>query len=503
MTKQSIPSVEPLPSASGFRKIDSWAEVLSSKTQWRIYLGALLVSDLLMTGFAFLAAFYIRFNLELPIFNLEITPSFPFYQSLSISLLPLWIFIYFLNGLYNRDTLLGGTQEYASIFRSATVGMLLIIIVGFLEPIFIIARGWLLLAWVLTFFLNMVGRFFLRRLVYSLRMRGYYLSPALIVGANDEGRLLAEQLRGWRRSGLNIIGFIDEQRPVGTPITQHLTVLGKIENSRDIIAANGVEELILATSAMDRPTMLDLFQRYGVSDQVNLRLSSGLFEIITTGLQVKEIAYVPLVRVNKVRLAGIDEILKWLLDYSLALPGLVLASPILLILAILIKLDSPGPVIHRRRVMGLNGTQFDAFKFRTMFVDGNDILEMYPDLKVELARNHKLKTDPRVTRLGRILRKYSLDELPQLFNVLRREMSLVGPRMITPAEMHQYNQWGINLLTVRPGITGLWQVSGRSDINYQKRVQLDMQYIRNWSIWLDIQLILRTIPVVFKGSGAY
>jgi lipopolysaccharide/colanic/teichoic acid biosynthesis glycosyltransferase len=153
--------------------------------------------------------------------------------------------------------------------------------------------------------------------------------------------------------------------------------------------------------------------------------------------------------------------------------------------------------------MGVNGRQFDAYKFRTMYVNGDEILEVHPDLKAELALNHKLKDDPRITRVGQILRKYSLDELPQLLNVLKRDMSLVGPRMISPAEMDKYNQWGINLLTVKPGITGLWQVSGRSDVSYEERVRLDMYYIRNWTIWLDAQLLLETFPAVWNGRGAY
>jgi lipopolysaccharide/colanic/teichoic acid biosynthesis glycosyltransferase len=166
-------------------------------------------------------------------------------------------------------------------------------------------------------------------------------------------------------------------------------------------------------------------------------------------------------------------------------------------------LDSPGPIIYRRRVMGVNNRQFDAFKFRTMRVDGDEILANSAELQQELNTNRKLKSDPRITRLGGTLRKLSLDELPQLFNVLRYEMSLVGPRMIHPDEMIEYNQWGMNLLTVRPGITGLWQVSGRSDLSYADRVRLDMQYIRNWSIWLDLQLLVQTVPAVLRSRGAY
>jgi len=204
-----------------------------------------------------------------------------------------------------------------------------------------------------------------------------------------------------------------------------------------------------------------------------------------------------------VRLSGADTALKFIQDYVLTIASLLLLSPFLLTAAILVRLSSPGPVIHKRLVMGLNGKQFNAYKFRTMVANGNEILAKHPELQEELARNHKLKNDPRITKIGAFLRKYSLDELPQLFNVLKREMSLVGPRMISPEEVSMYKQFDMNLLTVLPGITGVWQVSGRSDISYEERVRLDMYYIRNWSIWLDLQLLFQTIPAVLKSRGAY
>lgn len=195
--------------------------------------------------------------------------------------------------------------------------------------------------------------------------------------------------------------------------------------------------------------------------------------------------------------------MKAFLDYLLVIPGLLLIGPLLFFIAVLVKLDSPGPIIHRRRVLGLNGRVFDAFKFRTMYVNGDEILAQYPKLKAELDQNYKLKCDPRVTRVGRMLRKFSLDELPQLFNILRQEMSLVGPRIITPEEIRKYGQWSDTLMTAMPGLTGLWQVSGRSDTSYEERVRLDMEYIHNWSITLDVQVLLQTVPAVLKGDGAY
>jgi exopolysaccharide biosynthesis polyprenyl glycosylphosphotransferase len=280
--------------------------------------------------------------------------------------------------------------------------------------------------------------------------------------------------------------------------------LGSVDQLGDIIKSFNIGEVILASSAIStRDYLLEIFKQYGVSDTVNIRMSSGLYEIITTGLTVNEFAYVPLVYVNKVRLTGSDNFFKLILDYLITVTVLIILAPFLILIALLVRFSSPGPIVHRRRVMGINGKQFNALKFRTMVVNGDEIMAKHPELKDELERNHKLKYDPRVTKVGAFLRKWSLDELPQLFNVLTRDMSLVGPRMISPEEVALYKQFDMNLLTVLPGITGLWQVSGRSDISYDERVRLDMYYIRNWSIWLDLQLLLQTIPAVLKRRGAY
>jgi exopolysaccharide biosynthesis polyprenyl glycosylphosphotransferase len=485
-------------------KINQATRYIPRPWQWRLFTLALVITDVLMTGIAFRLAYYLRFEASIAIFKLDAIPSFAFYQLFVFILIPVWLFIFWATGLYNRQNLLGGPQEYSLIFNAATIGMFLVIATGFVVENLIFARGWLFLAWILVFLFMTGGRFLIRRVVYYLRQHGYYLSPAIIVGANDEGLSLAEQLLSWRSSGIHILGFVDKKFEVGKNVFKHLQVLGKTDELDAIVERYKVEEIILASSAVSsRDKLLEVFKRYGVASGVNVRMSSGLYEILTTGLTVKDFAYVPLVGVNPVRLTGVDSVLKLLMDYIITIVGVTLISPFLLLIALAVRLDSPGPIIHRRRVMGVNGKQFDAFKFRTMYVNGDEILANSPELKRELAKNHKLKVDPRVTRVGKFLRKYSLDELLQLINVLRAEMSLVGPRMISPEEIDQYDRWDMNLLTVRPGITGLWQVNGRSDITYAERVRLDMYYIRNWSIWQDLQLLFQTIPVVIKGKGAY
>jgi exopolysaccharide biosynthesis polyprenyl glycosylphosphotransferase len=485
------------------KSIKAASENISRPWQWRLFVIALVLNDVFMIAIAFRMAYLVRFDSGLPIFQLDVVPSLPYYQNLVSVLIPAWVIIFATFGLYSRQNLLGGTREYSRAFNATTFGMFVVIAAGFLFPEFIFSRAWLLLSWSFSLLLIAVGRFILRRVIYSLRYRGYYLSPALVVGANDEGQSLGSQLLLWRTSGMYVMGFVDNNLAAGKHISNELTVLGTLDELEKIVQKYDIEEIILSSSALTRDQIVSIFQRYGVAKGVNVRMSSGLYEIMTTGLQVKEFAFVPLVGINKVRLTGLDSILKLMLDYAITLPGMLIAGPLFLLIGLAIKFDSPGPVFHRRRVMGVNGTQFDAFKFRTMHLNGDEILEQHPELKAELEATHKLKDDPRVTRVGSFLRKTSLDELPQLFNVLRREMSLVGPRMIAPPEMEMYAQFGMNLLTVKPGITGLWQVSGRSDVSYAERVRLDMYYIRNWSIWLDLQLLFQTIPAVIQRRGAY
>ncbi|MEW6502888.1 MAG: sugar transferase [Chloroflexota bacterium] len=476
--------------------------IRSRHWEWILFGAMLLISDGLNIALGLRFAYLIRFELTLPFFDPRALTSIEYYEGLVILIIPTWLAVFLLRGLYRRENLLGGVREYHLLFEANTLAMIIVIAVGFFEPRIVFARGWILIAWFSAFFFTALGRFLLRRVAYFLRTYGYFLSRAVIVGYNQESAEMAEQLSDVRYSGLRLLGFVsNHDNSIETE--KKYRVLGDLKQLGDLIEKHRIDEVILTSSALSREDLLDIFEKFGTSDKVKLRISSGLYEIITTGLSVREFAWVPLVEVNKVRLTGSEQALKMALDYGLSIPLLILISPLLLFIALAIKLDSPGPIIHRRRVLGVNGKEFDAFKFRTMVVNGDAILEQYPDKKQELALHHKIKDDPRITRIGRILRKTSLDELPQLFNVLRNEMSLVGPRMITAPELEEYKKWGINLLTVKPGITGKWQVSGRSDVSYQERVRFDMYYIRNWNIWMDIQLLIQTIPAVLSKRGAY
>lgn len=477
--------------------------VLSHRAEERWLSLALILCDSISVTAGFALAYLIRFHSGLPIFQVTELTGFEVYGRLILVLLPVWLMLFAIFQLYTPQQLLGGTQEYARVFNASTLGTMIVIFAGFLEPEFIIARGWLLLAWALIIVCATASRFGVRRAVYALRTAGHFVRRAVIVGANPEGLAVAEQLASAPKSGFRVVGFLDEELAPNTEVMPGMRVLGTSERVESLVASRQVSEVIVVSDAVSRERLLDIFQTLGTSKDVNVRLSSGLFEIMTTGVTVKECGSVPLLSINRVRLTGSDAFLKSVLDYTVTLAALVLLTPVMLLIALLVKLDSSGPVLYRRRVLGINGKPFDAFKFRTMVTDADQVLERNPELKRQFESNCKLKEDPRVTRVGRWLRRMSLDELPQLLNVLRGEMSLVGPRMITPEEQCRYGKWGMNLLTVKPGLTGIWQISGRANLSYAERVRLDMYYVRNYSIWIDLRLLLQTIPAVLKGIGAY
>jgi exopolysaccharide biosynthesis polyprenyl glycosylphosphotransferase len=460
---------------------------------------ALPVLDALFMSVSFVLAYHLRFKSSWLPYPVSFSPQF--YWTLLSLLVPTWLLIFAVHGLYNPRYLFGGTREYSRIVYACLVGVMAVIVLSFMyrgveQPI---SPGWLLIYFSLSVLTIISYRFAFRRLIYRLRQRGLFLKRSLIVGANQEGQAMAEQFRSVPTAGVHVMGFVDDTLSYGT-VVSGLPVLGDSKSLKTLVEEQEIDELIVSPASLSREALLDIYRTFNLSgSRVEVKLSPGLFEILTTGATVQEVGFVPLVSLNKLRITGIDAFLKSTLDYVGAAVGLILLWPFLLLIALLVKLDSPGPAIHRRRVLGVGGQIFDAFKFRTMRVDSDEYLEQFPELAEELERYGRLRDDPRVTRLGKFLRKASIDKLPQLINVLRGQMSLVGPYIISPPEWIRFGKWKYNLLTVKPGITGLWQVSGGSDLSYGDRVRLDMHYICNYTIWLDLRILCQTVGVVLRG----
>ena len=471
------------------------------RTQRLFLLAWLVLSDSIALGAAFRLAYWIRFDLQITTAP-EVVASIDVYFSLTSLLVLLWLLVFVPFKLYDLQARSGGSVESARAFNACTMASMLVIVATFLAPTFVISRMWLFAVWGLSFLFVSGNRFLARRVVRALRGRGYLLAPAVIVGTNEEAASLAAFLHDWQASGVRAVGFVSTGRRDAL-YGSGLPTLGSVAEITGIVRQHGIEDVIVAITSTDREQLLRLCEDLDALP-VELRLSSGLYEMLTTRVTVRTIGTVPLMSLQKNRLDPGEAAAKALLDRSLAALGLLLLWPVMCALALAVKLDSVGPVVHRRRVLGSRGRQFDAFKFRTMSVNGEQLLRERPGAAEELSANHKLKDDPRITGVGRWLRRYSLDELPQLLNVLFGQMSLVGPRMITPEEGAKYGSHRMNLLTVKPGITGLWQVSGRSDLTYEERVRIDMYYVRHYSIWLDLQILfIQTLPAVLRSRGAY
>lgn len=458
--------------------------------------------DMLTILTGFWMAYSIRFEMGITWFVQHEFAPLDFYQQFVFFITPIFLVVFAIFGLYDTKNLFSGTKEYGLIFNATTLGIMLVIIFTFFDPEFVIARGWVVLSWVILSVMAGSGRFAFRRIVHQLRAQGQIMSRVLIIGANEEGQAIAQQFQSNSKAGINVIGFVDNDLNEDTEPHTDIPVVGKVDSIVRAVEAHNIDEVIIASTALTRRQLLALVQLLH-SANISARLSSGLYEILTTGLEVNNAGNVPLLSVNKLRLTGSDVILKRILDLAGSLGALLVFMPVMVIISVLIKLDSPGPIFYRRRVVGVGGKEFDAFKFRTMCTDADAQLTTNASLRQKFEQNYKLKDDPRVTNIGRFLRKTSLDELPQLINVTLGQMSLVGPRMITSPERSYYGKWSMNLFTVKPGITGLWQVSGRSEVSYSERVRLDMQYIRNYSIWMDLYVLWLTVPAVLKRKGAY
>lgn len=467
---------------------------------------ALLCSDTLLVALAFGLAYWLRFYGGIAIAS-EV-PAEPLkYATLILIFLPVWIAIFWSMHLYDFHSLLGGTTEYSRSFNACTTGIMFAVIISFMIPDVQIARSWLVQSWLLSAVLVSAGRFGIRRAAYRLRRLGFFVIPTVIVGTNEEAFALANQLRDSNSSGLAVLGFVSEQSAETQEMPLYLNglpILGSLDTLTRTIQTSKIEEVIVSATSLSRAQLLQTAEQVAQMSGVQMRLSSGLYELFTTGMSITTKNSVPLMTLNRVRLDTMELVMKRIMDISIILCSTLFLVPVFAIIALLIRLDSPGPVFHRRRVLGMGGQTFDALKFRSMATNGDEVLAKYPELVAELQANHKLRQDPRITKIGHFLRRTSLDELPQLINVLLGQMSLVGPRMITPEEASKYGDMQYNLLTVKPGLTGLWQVSGRSDLSYEERVRLDMHYIRNYSIWQDLQILfLQTIPTVMTKRGAY
>lgn len=322
---------------------------------------------------------------------------------------------------------------------------------------------------------------------------------AVIFGTGARGKWAADMLTSNPQSDITPIGFIDSKR-AGLWSFRDVPLVGAVSDLKRLILERQVDLVFIACEPED---LKDSREVFAIAEEMGAPVCvlPQIYESTVGQCRVKTFNGQPALVYSSEAPEGVTTFAKDVLDRVAAFVGLTIISPFLLISALAVKLTSRGPVFFKQTRSGKNGAGFEMLKFRSMRIDADDV-------KVELAEQNemsgpmfKIKNDPRVTPIGRFMRKYSIDELPQLFNVLRGEMSLVGPRPALPSEVAQFSPWQRRKLAVKPGLTCIWQVSGRNDIDFENWMKLDLEYIDNWSLWLDAKLIARTIPTVIKGSG--
>jgi exopolysaccharide biosynthesis polyprenyl glycosylphosphotransferase len=430
--------------------------------------------------------------------------------------LPVWVFAAKLYGLYDKDEEHADhstTDDFARIFHLLTVCTFLLYAVSRLTLWFRPEFAKLFVFWLIA----IAGTTALRALARTCcRRHVSYLQNTLIVGTGEVGRSVASKLIRHPEYGLNLVGFIDSDPRVRPSGLAHLSVLGGPNQLPDVIRLLDVERVIIASHNESDAETAALIRSIKADSEVQIDIVPQLLEILGPNVTLHMVEGQPLLGVATSRLSPSSAFVKRSIDVVAAVIGLVLVAPLLLFIAVAVKLESRGPVLYRHERIGRGRARIQILKFRTMKLEAcrgdryggvaaEEIFEGLlsdQDRADEFAATYKLADDPRVTRIGRFLRRTSLDELPQFINVLRGDVSIVGPRAITEDELPRYGQRVDDLLQIRPGVTGYWQINGRSRLSYEDRVRLDLSYINAWSLRLDLEIVAKTARILVTGDGA-
>jgi len=452
---------------------------------------------------AFLIAYYWRYELQWlrtvePSFMVPIRVYVPSIAALTLIL----VIVHWVEGAYRPTRGRGLFEDLIIAFRSIVVGIATAIVIVFLTTPSYYSRLIFAYTGVASLVLVGISRSIEHAVQNHRHRRGLGVDRVLIVGVGENGRSVIRAIMARPELGYRIVGFLDDDPNKAHASIGPFSGLGSTEALLNVIAQEAVDEVIIALpSASHRKTLQ--IARAAEAAGTRVRIVPDLFQMAISSVVIENLDGIPLLGIRQPSLLDWRRVWKRLSDIVISVLTLVITAPLFLVLAIAIKLDSPGPVIFRQTRVGSGERLFTCFKFRTMTVDAEERLNELRDRNEADGPLFKMRDDPRRTRVGRLLRRLSLDELPQFWNVLRGDMSVIGPRPPIPAEVAQYEPWHLRRLEVPPGITGLWQVSGRSDLTFDEMVLLDIYYIENWSPLLDLRILLKTVPTMLFGGGAY
>ncbi|GAB4047204.1 sugar transferase [Catellatospora paridis] len=487
-------------------RIPSGNQAGFARVNWETgYVRLAVLCDIAVAAFAAVFAVYVRFgqtwNSPWNRIHLAIAVLFPLG----------WLTALLVTRAYDARYMFIGNEEYLRVLRAAMWISTIIAFASYMLNLNI-SRAYPLIAIPMVVLLSLSCRYLLRRGLHARWASGRLLRRVIVAGHEQAVWELTAQLRRERYHGMEVAGVClpSEAKLAGA-------MLGRGQRHPRVYGTLDVDEVAHAVAASGSDTVIVLpCPEFGSNavrrlawklerDEIDLILASALVDVTGDRTTIRPVVGLPLLHVEHARLKGGSRMLKDAVDFVGGLAGTLLLMPFFLLIGLLIKITPGrrGPVIFRQTRVGRNGAPFRIYKFRTMYSDAESQLQKLRTLNEHDGSLFKIRADPRVTPIGRWLRKYSLDELPQLCNVLKGDMSLVGPRPPLPTEVAEYGFEMRRRLLVKPGLTGLWQVSGRSDLPWAEAVRLDVHYVENWSLWMDLLILARTARAVLKGTGAY
>jgi len=477
----------------------------------KLLYGLLLVaSDVVFLALSYYLSYYLRFYTTIfgeskPIYSID--ENYVFYSMIFILSA---IFIFFLFNLYNWDNIYRGSGYYTRIFKAISINIVVIIIFGYLFETFSFSRIWIFLLFFTSAFLIFLSRLIIEIVTQKLIQKLHLSSRVLIVGVGEHAKRIEDSLNKYSHGLYKVVGYVDKLEKLKA-CREYLEeslyqkkniIMGCLEDLKEIVKKSGAQRIIISSPEYKYYEILNILEELKGLD-VSILIFPGFFEFSIRRMAMREIGGIPLMQVTNIGFFGLNLFYKNMIDYVLGSILFLFFISIYLIIGVIIKLDSKGPIFFKQKRYTKDYREFYIYKFRSMYIDAEERLKELRKYNEADGPVFKIRSDPRITRVGRFLRKFSIDELPQLINVLQGELSLVGPRPPIPEEVEQYDEWQKRRLNVKQGITGLWQISGRSNLNFEEMAKLDLYYIQNWSITLDIKIILKTIPAILFGKGAY